>query len=760
MPTRKWGFDANFVSFAKLPPLTPLLSPPTNPPVITFQPQSQTVAYGSNATFNVSATGSGTLSYQWSFNGTNISKATNSLLTLTNVQFSQAGNYAVLVTNAFGSILSSNAVLTVVALPPTILVQPTNQTVFVNGTATFGVTATGSLPLSYQWNFNGTNLNWATNSSLTLTNVQLNQAGNYAVQVVNAFGSTNSTDAVLTVVALPPTIQTQPTDQTVFVNDTATFTVVAGGTAPLSYQWNFNGTNISGATNTSLTLTNVQFSQAGNYAVLVTNLFGSVLSSNAALTVNPPPPCDPAPSRLVGWWQGEGNANDIVGNNKGTLVGGASFAASKVGQAFSFNNSGTQAVDIPRSSNLNITNQVTIEFWMKADPGNSMHSFQGFVTSDYYFISITVGNPNLGKYGVDFGINDNGTYYEIANANGGGATVSAGVWHHIAGTYDGTKCQLYVDGQPWGNPMLHTGSISPMPTNGFVSIGSEDGRVSCGCTGRHFWGLIDEASIYNRALSSNEIAAIYSADGSGKCPLPPAILAQPTDQMVTVGGTVIFSVTASGTPPLSYQWSFDGTNIVGATNMTLTLTNVQFNQVGNYAVLVTNAFGSVASSNVVLTVLLPPSITTQPAGCTNVAGTTANFNIVADGTEPLSYQWQFNNTNLDGATNATLTLNNVTMDQAGAYSVTITNIAGSIISSNAVLSVYATAAAMLNGCSFSCVDGIQFQVAGVPGFNYAVQESTNLIDWVSLFTNTSPFSFTDTNTVNLSQQFYRAIYMP
>ena len=67
---------------------------------------------------------------------------------------------------------------------------------------------------------------------------------------------------------------------------------------------------------------------------------------------------------------------------------------------------------------------------------------------------------------------------------------------------------------------------------------------------------------------------------------------------------------------------------------------------------------------------------------------------------------------------------------------------------------------MLNGCSFSGVNGFQFQVAGVPGFNYAVQESTNLIDWVSLITNTAPFSFTDANAPNSLQQFYRAISVP
>ena len=123
--------------------------------------------------------------------------------------------------------------------------------------------------------------------------------------------------------------------------------------------------------------------------------------------------------------------------------------------------------------------------------------------------------------------------------------------------------------------------------------------------GYFFNGLIDEVSIYNRALTASEIQAIYAADSGGKCPLSaPVITSQPTNQTVTVGGTSTFSITASGAAPLSYQWNFNGTNLSGATNTSLTLTNVQWNQAGNYAVLVTNLYGSILSSNAVLTVTL------------------------------------------------------------------------------------------------------------------------------------------------------------
>src|ERR1019366_7679769 len=96
---------------------------------------------------------------------------------------------------------------------------------------------------------------------------------------------------------------TQPASQTVLAGSTATFSVTAAGTAPLSYQWRFGGANIAGATGTSLTVSNVQSAQAGNYAVQVTNAYGATISSNALLTVNPLPPCAPPPAGLVSWWR-------------------------------------------------------------------------------------------------------------------------------------------------------------------------------------------------------------------------------------------------------------------------------------------------------------------------------------------------------------------------------------------------------------------------------------------------------------------------
>jgi hypothetical protein len=168
-------------------------------------------------------------------------------------------------------------------------------------------------------------------------------------------------------------------------------------------------------------------------------------------------------------------------------------------------------VAIPQSPKLNVGKQVTIVFWMKPDADNQLENYQGLVTSDFYHIEISDG--------INFVISTTRgrSFTETKFANGGhGPMVSSGEWHHVAGTYDGTKLQLYIDGEPSGNPMRHKGSISPMDSESFVAIGSEDGRLSDpSLVGtRYFRGHIDDVGIFNRALSASEIAAIYQSSKS------------------------------------------------------------------------------------------------------------------------------------------------------------------------------------------------------------------------------------------------------
>jgi hypothetical protein len=190
-----------------------------------------------------------------------------------------------------------------------------------------------------------------------------------------------------------------------------------------------------------------------------------------------------------------------------------------------------------------------------------------------------------------------------------------------------------------------------------------------------------------RVVVSNAINVVTSSVATLTVLLQPAITAHPANRTVSVGTNVSFSVTATGSATLRYQWREDGVNISNATNATLSLTNVQSSHAGSYTVVVTNSVGAVTSNPAVLTVLLPPQITAHPTNQTVVAGTNVSFSVTATGTAPLRYQWRDDGVNISNATNATLSLTNVQSSHAGSYTVVVTNSVGAVTSNPAVLTV-------------------------------------------------------------------------
>ena len=174
---------------------------------------------------------------------------------------------------------------------PTITTHPSNQTVLQGQSATFNVVASGSATLNYQWQRNQVNISGATSAGYTLPNAAFADNGaKFRVIVSNGFGNATSNEATLTVNA-PPSITAHPSDQTVAQGQPSTFSVVAGGTAPLSYQWQRNQVNISGATSATYMIASTALSDNGaRYRCVVTNSFGTATSNEATLTVQAPPP--------------------------------------------------------------------------------------------------------------------------------------------------------------------------------------------------------------------------------------------------------------------------------------------------------------------------------------------------------------------------------------------------------------------------------------------------------------------------------------
>ncbi|MGA2244124.1 MAG: protease pro-enzyme activation domain-containing protein [Verrucomicrobiota bacterium] len=201
-----------------------------------------------------------------------------------------ASTNTVFFTNQMDSVVFPRTFTISVLAPPSIGTQPTNQILVAQQTAAFTVSATGGQPLTCQWFFNGTtltnggNISGSTAGTLTITNVSVANAGSYYIVVTNAAQQVTSSNAILTVVPYVSIYQ-QPMGEALPAGATAFLSVAAYGQEPLTYQWKLNGTNIPGATASSLSLTNVQTSQSGNYTAAIGNAYGNVVSSPALVTV-------------------------------------------------------------------------------------------------------------------------------------------------------------------------------------------------------------------------------------------------------------------------------------------------------------------------------------------------------------------------------------------------------------------------------------------------------------------------------------------
>jgi hypothetical protein len=249
----------------------------------------------------------------------------------------------------------------------------------------------------------------------------------------------------------------------------------------------------------------------------------------------------------------------------------------------------------------------------------------------------------------------------------------------------------------------------------------------------------------------------FALVGSG----PPVFPGMAVNRTVATGSRAYFRAVSVGTMPMSYQWNCNGTNVPGATNSVLVLTNVQPIQAGNYYTLTaSNALGMATNGDMILNEV-PVELAIQPQTLSAVTGATAKFIIAyTNGVGPFTFQWQFNSTNLDGATNASLSLTNVQLNQAGTYSVVASNGYGNI-TNNANLTVQPF---VFNAGSTNlalATNGFKFLLDSVYATNSVVIfASTDLLNWSPILTNppaTGSVLFLDSAATNLPLRFYRAM---
>lgn len=621
-----------------------------------------------------------------------------------------------------GNNLAVNA--TTVELPPVITVQPASLVVTQHNTAMFSVTASGTAPLGYQWFHNSSPLPNRTDSTLVIADALNANQGNYQVRVTNRVGGTLSQVVTLTVLD-PPVISQQPQSRTNFAGSTASFNVVANGTAPLSYQWFLNATNsVLTATNPSLALSNVQVSQSGAYSVRVSNSAGVTNSTNAVLTVVEMDFGD-APAPFPTLFADNGARHLIVpGFFLGTTVdfepdGQTSDGADEDGVSFH------SALLLGQSARIDVTasSNGVLNAWVDwngngnwSDAGERIFSDRA-LTAGMNVLNATVpAGAQLGARAARF------RFSSAAGTSFTGAALDGEVEDYVVNLQPAVDLAISAVANPAdvrvGSNVVYNIVVTnrgPSTASGLVLTSTlpatmSVGTLPAGCTNQGGVITCNLSNLNSGSFRSLQITAAPNQTGMITNQLSvaaveqdfalsnnvtevvvaalefPAITGQPQSLTVTNGDLASFEVTATGSA-LSYQWTFNGGDISGATSSVLIIDLARPANEGVYRVRIANALGSVISGPAQLTVLVPPLIVTQPASVTVIAGSTANFTVSASGTAPLTYQWTFGGTDLPNETNTSLSIPSAGAANEGVYRVRVANAAGEALSDPANLVV-------------------------------------------------------------------------
>lgn len=373
-----------------------------------------------------------------------------------------------------------------------------------------------------------------------------------------------------------PVFLTHPASQSVAPGGHVMLMADVMGEEPMSYQWQRNSTNLPAATNDTLDLPAFTFWNTGTYRLVVSNSHGTATSDAAALDLLP---LDP-PSGIVAWWPGDGDARDVVGGNDGALNYGAGFSPGPVGHAFSlFAQPGFVTMDGTKLAQaLSPATDFTIEACLEVDQdGAGTIVFQcgtftlGVVAPSHLFVGGVVTSP---------------------------LPLTPQKWQHIACVKAGNTYRLYLDGEE----VAAGTSDSPV---------TFDGEIQVGCRDIGPWwtpSRVDELTVYSRALSQEEVRAIYATGESGKHKdAPLGIAKHPTALSAPPEATVTFEVEADGSP-VTYQWQkagvdvADGERVSGATTAYLTISDLEVDDAGAYAVVVSKGASSLTSESAELTV--------------------------------------------------------------------------------------------------------------------------------------------------------------
>lgn len=381
---------------------------------------------------------------------------------------------------------------------------------------------------------------------------------------------------------------TQPQSKRVFQGTTATFSASAAGPDSITYQWQFNGANIPGATSTNLTISAAQPTDAGTYTLVASDSTNSATSTGAILSVSPVNASNPL--NPIAWWKAEGDGTDSAGVFDATTLN-CEFAPGVIGQSFFFHDGET--VEFPAQAGNFGTGDFSVAFWFKADA--ALYALVGKRPS--------YDDSTLWQFTAEWG----NVHFQVVEDPINLADIYApypldAQFHHVVGVRQGVNISVYIDGQLAGT----NSTITPCNVSSDATILLAD-DVRHGDTGVGILtGQIDELQLFDRAVTDNEAFGLYSPTNGI------AISQQPVDTIILAGDAGTLSVNAISGGPLLYQWRKNGTDIPNATDATLTINPAGESDDGTYDVLIIDASGTTTPSSPANVTVIPLNGITIP----------------------------------------------------------------------------------------------------------------------------------------------------
>ncbi len=715
---------------------------------ITTNPSSYAACRGENVIFSTVATGSN-LTYQWVKGIVNIPGENNNNLVLNAVSAANVASYFCRVTNACGPKSTSSASLTLND-STVIITQPVDVTNCAGANASFTVVATGS-NLSYQWTFNGLPVSdtgryaGSNTNKLSISSIAADYAGIYQCQVNGSCGNFNTNAAFLTVNE-NIVITGQPVNKSICPGNNTSFSVTVTG-SNLTYQWQKNNVNISGATSPTLILSSVAASDMGTYQCIINGTCGIKISNPVQLTVYTDVSILFQPSNYS-TCQGTNATLNVAANGSGlnfqwqfngsnvingVNISGATSPNLAINNLLPGNSGGYACVVsgncgtltsntalLSVDANITITTNPTsyaacrgenVIFSTVATGSNLVYQWvKGIVNipgeNTNNLVLDSISTANVGSY-----------FCKVTNACGTKSTSSASLTLNdstviVTQPVDVTNCAGA------------NASFTVVATGSNLSYQWTFNGLPVSDTGRYAGSNTNKLSISSIAA---DYAGIYQCQVNGSCGNfntnaafltvneNIVITGQPVNKSICPGNNTSFSVTVTGSN-LTYKWQrndidlVNGVNISGATSPTLILTSVNSSHAGTYQCIINGTCGNKISNPVQLTVYTDVSIVFHPSSYSTCQGTNASFNVAANGSG-LNFQWQFNGsnvvngTNISGATSPNLTINNLLPGNAGGYACVVSGNCGTLTSNTALLNVDANITITSNPVSSAACPG-------------------------------------------------------